>query len=563
MQGVAVKLEELAGEHLDGRYALESLIGTGGYGAVFEAMQLSVQRPCAVKVLSPSLCDDETSLERFENEARMTARLKHPHTVRIFDYGRDDDLGVVFLVMELLEGVSLKHRVRTGGPLSLAATLDVVDAVAQSLDEAHEMGMVHRDVKPHNIMLTRRGGRKDFVKVIDFGIAKALGPTAEDRELTATGMMIGTPTFMAPEQIRSADIDGRCDQYALAVTVYYMLTGETPFRGASTLEAASRHLTESAPALSAFKPQLDLPRLFDAVLLKALAKAPEARFETMAAFAEALRGAFDGEIPEGPGIGLVPASNTPAEGSGQSPSASLQATRMTTPAISPDQGSTLATVALDAAAGQTVDGPPSPPRPYSIRPLVTFAVLGLSLALVGLGSTAMSSSPGEPQPREFGVAQDREPRPPAETDSVPEDSPGPETSSESAPVNKLEPDSPKPALSAEFAEAVQSAVAARDLAATRAETSADDAATAARTKSAKRRQPTRPETPATGIVQATLIPWGDLFADGKRLGRGSRIRTELPAGRHTLEMRQGERSVGTKVVRIRPGQTTTVEMVAK
>jgi hypothetical protein len=290
------------------------------------------------------------------------------------------------------------------------------------------------------------------------------------------------------------------------------------------------------------KPELKPPPLFDAVLLKALAKAPEARFETMAAFAEALRGAFDGEIPAGPDAGLVPKTAD-----------SVEATRVTPPDGPPTGGSTLATVAIDSEPSPDR----VPDREGSIRSLITFAILGGCLALVGLGSTAMSWTPDEPspkreasrEPREFGVAD------PSEALEQPEPTPDPE------PVKKSDtPLSLNPAIS----EAIDFRGRALGEATTAAEEAAEAAAENSQAPSAdKAAAPAEAPTPASGVVQATLIPWGDLFVDGKRLGRGSRIRTELPAGRHTLQMRQGERAVAKQVVRIRAGQTTTVEMVAK
>lgn len=294
-----VEIAELEGRTLAGRFELSRLIGEGGYGAVFKAVQLSVERPCAVKVLSPELCTDKNTVERFKNEARMTARLTHSNTVRIIDFGRDEDKSVIFLAMELLDGRPLKDIVEQDGPMSVERTVRVVEAVAGSLQEAHQRGMVHRDIKPHNIMLVRRGNETDFVKVIDFGIAKALQNELTDKnDLTRTGMMIGTPTYMAPEQIRAGDMDGRTDQYALAMTVYHMLTGRTPFQGSTSLEVASKHLTEPPLPLSSYRPNLDVPDVFDHVLLKALEKSKEDRFEGITEFAEALRAAARGRTDQ-------------------------------------------------------------------------------------------------------------------------------------------------------------------------------------------------------------------------------------------------------------------------
>lgn len=293
--GRAVDVTNLKGETLAGRFELGELIGEGGYGAVFRAVQLSVSRPCAVKVLSPNLVADDNTVERFRVEAQTTSRLNHPNTVVLYDFGQDEDKSVLFLAMELLEGESLREVVRQEGPLELDDVVKIAGQVAGSLQEAHDAGTVHRDVKPHNVMLVERGGDDQFVKVIDFGIAKAIREGIDlKKSLTRTGMMVGTPAYMAPEQVRDDEMDGRTDEYALATSVYYMLTGTAPFQGGSSMEVASRHLQERPRPVSEYRADGKIPDSFDDVLLRALSKSKHERFDTIEAFATALENAAEG-----------------------------------------------------------------------------------------------------------------------------------------------------------------------------------------------------------------------------------------------------------------------------
>jgi serine/threonine protein kinase len=297
-----VDVGAMAGESLDDRFQLVRRVGEGGYGAVFEAVQLSVERTCAVKVLASRLGADEVSRRRFHVEAKATAELTHPHTVTLFDFGVDDTTGVLFLAMEMLDGPTLQAVVSERGLLPARAAVSILEAIAGSLQEAHDKGLVHRDIKPNNLICTdveallgpEYGGHVP-VKLIDFGIAKTVSAEGSDAEkgivssggLTRTGMMVGTPTYMSPEQIRGEEVDGRVDQYALAMTAYWLVTGRTPYAGSTALEVASRHLTEPALPLTSYRPQLQVPPAFEDVLLKALSKEPSERFESIEAFAAA------------------------------------------------------------------------------------------------------------------------------------------------------------------------------------------------------------------------------------------------------------------------------------
>ncbi|MFW6057291.1 MAG: serine/threonine protein kinase, partial [Persicimonas sp.] len=326
-----MKLEELQGRTLSGRFRLDRLLGKGGYGAVFEAEQLSVGRRCAVKVLFAHLCDDEATVGRFRGEARTTSRLTHPNTVILYDFGRDEREGLLFLAMELLDGRDLTTVIRQNGLLSVDQAVHVTVQMAASLQEAHNLGLVHRDIKPRNVMLLERGNDPMFVKVIDFGIAKVVNSkllTASD--LTQTGTIIGTPKYMAPEQIRDTEIDGRTDMYALAVSVYKMLTGRTPFEEGTALEIAGRQVAEAPEPVSAFHPGLEVSDQFEQVLLKALAKEPVDRFDCVADFARALVEATSGATSHMLNAGMTPTSlPSPSPSSTSQPSTSQPSTSQT------------------------------------------------------------------------------------------------------------------------------------------------------------------------------------------------------------------------------------------
>lgn len=298
-----MEITKLEGYELAGRFKLKHLLGQGGYGAVFEAEQLSMGRTCAVKVLVPHLTSDEATVKRFKREARSTSRLAHPNTIVIYDFGVDDDVKLLFLAMEFLKGKTLNQLVIEDGPLDVETAIHVLEQAASSLDDAAEAGIVHRDIKPHNIMVTRRGNDDYYVKVIDFGIAKALKGNDPNRitnmELTQTGTIVGTPQYMSPEQIRDEELDGRSDQYSLAVCVYKMLIGQTPFTGSSAIDVATRHLTDKALPLTSFNSNLPVGEEFESVVLRALSKDRNERYATSTDFAAALRHAWEsGARPE-------------------------------------------------------------------------------------------------------------------------------------------------------------------------------------------------------------------------------------------------------------------------
>jgi serine/threonine-protein kinase len=236
----------------------------------------------ALKILHPHNSGDPTIVARFRREAEACSKLRDPHTVTTYDFDETED-GILFLAMELLRGKSLHQLQRSDGPFPFERVLTIVDQVAESLGEAHQNGIVHRDMKPENVIVETRAGQ-DYVKVLDFGIAKMISGDREIQALTAVGQTLGTLEFMSPEQLRGIKLDGRSDIYALGMMAYEMLTGELPFKNAKTpIEIINFHMKETCPAPSKMRPDLKIPPAVDEVLLKMVAKSRDSRFADTAA----------------------------------------------------------------------------------------------------------------------------------------------------------------------------------------------------------------------------------------------------------------------------------------
>ncbi len=271
--------DPLLGSILAGRYAIFDLLGQGGFGSVYRAIQEPLGREVAVKVIRPDATGAGADpRDRFFHEARLLAQLRSPGIVRVFDYGEED--GRLYMVLELIPGRPLGSLM--GESLSVARVIDLMAQILDALSEPHEAGLVHRDLKPDNILVVDERDGRQSIKVIDFGIAKVL--KSKENPNTRTGLLIGTPKYMAPEQLRNQAIGPWTDQYALGVMLYKMLTGTAPFDG-TTAEIAVGHLTEAPPP---FARGLGLPRSLERVIIQALSKDPQERFEDVRAMRSAL-----------------------------------------------------------------------------------------------------------------------------------------------------------------------------------------------------------------------------------------------------------------------------------
>jgi len=267
-----------------GQYALDDEIGSGAFGTVFRGHHALMRRPVAVKVLNPLAGD--RGIARFEREVQMTCQLTHPNTIALYDYGRTDD-GFFYYAMEYLDGYSLDQLIKKHGPQPEGRVISILQQVCASLAEAHARGLVHRDIKPQNIFLTCRGGIPDFVKVLDFGLVKALD-TKEQLELTAANATLGTPLYMSPEAVKSPNaVDALSDIYSLGSVGYELLTGETVFCGLSLGEVMLKQVREQ-PELPSARLKRPVSPDLETLLMRCLAKDPSGRPASAAALGEAL-----------------------------------------------------------------------------------------------------------------------------------------------------------------------------------------------------------------------------------------------------------------------------------
>jgi serine/threonine-protein kinase len=272
----------LVGVVLGGRYRIEKVIGEGGMGAVYQAEHTHMRKRLAIKVLHPEMSKMPEVVARFEREAMAAAHIEHPHVAGATDFGKLDD-GSFFLVLEYVEGTSLRDRIARGR-LELGRALHIMRQIASALARAHALGIVHRDLKPENIMLVQREGDPDFVKVLDFGIAKVpVGELVGEHQapgqaLTQLGMVYGTPEYMAPEQALGQPVDARADLYALGVMAFEMITGARPYDHESKVTLLGMHVTAAIPRMADRAPDANVPAEVDAIVTRLLAKDAAARF---------------------------------------------------------------------------------------------------------------------------------------------------------------------------------------------------------------------------------------------------------------------------------------------
>ncbi len=270
--------DPLIGVVVDGRFRIDSLIARGGMGAVYNAEQLGLGRTIALKVMSTAAYQKREAeyAKRFLLEAATVSKLSHPNTVTVFDYGEDN--GLYFIAMEFLDGVTLKERLQDGA-IPWIQAFQILRQTCRSLREAHQAGLVHRDIKPGNLMLLTRDDA-DFVKVLDFGLVKDLGE-ADDDDLTETGVFMGSPKYMSPEQIQGEALDGRTDIYSLGVVLYEMLSGRPPFVRENSMQMLLDHVRAPIPALVAPRELPSIPACIEYFVLRCLAKSASERFVDM------------------------------------------------------------------------------------------------------------------------------------------------------------------------------------------------------------------------------------------------------------------------------------------
>ena len=287
--------DPLVGKTFDGRYEILARIGEGGMGVVYKARQVSIDRVIAIKVLNPQMAADPTWVQRFSNEARACSRLQHPNTIRMFDFGQTQD-GRFFMTMEFLEGQVLRTAIN-GQPMAPNRVMKVLIQCCASLAEAHSIGIIHRDIKPDNVFLLNMAGSPDFVKLLDFSVAKLLQEGGQMK--TQAGVVFGTPQYMSPEQGRGLPLDARSDLYALGILAYEMLCGRVPFNDDNPMTVLQMHLRSEVPPLPA-----SVPPSVQAVVRRALDKEPGRRYQSAGEMMQHCQQVF-AEISGGVGVGVA------------------------------------------------------------------------------------------------------------------------------------------------------------------------------------------------------------------------------------------------------------------
>lgn len=414
--------DPLIGRVINERFQIVALIARGGMGKVYRAQQAPLGRTCAVKILNPRYSgeQDPEFHKRFFLEASIASKLTHPNTVTIFDYGRTDD-DIYFMAMEYLEGKTLHRCIRESAPFTEERATHIARQICRSLREAHALGVIHRDLKPANVFLVEHADEHDFVKVLDFGLVKHVSD-ARGEELTQAGLFMGSPKYMAPEQIRGDKVDGRADIYALGVILYEMITGKVPFDRPNSVNIMMAHVNEAPPPLRLAHPGVQVSDQFEQLVLRCLEKNPDNRFASMEQLLGELKavgtgvstatitgvlpaGALAAGASTGPQPLLAPLSSSYSSQSGpvlqgavsEAPAPAKRSNLLITAALS------LAILASGIGAGvflatrssstpSAPSGQPLPPEPSATEPL-TAAASALSVEVPPAPATSASVSP--------------------------------------------------------------------------------------------------------------------------------------------------------------------------
>ena len=386
--------DPLIGALLDGRYRIASLLGQGGMGNVYLAEETRLRRRCALKVLQPQLAQDRAHVERFLREAQTIAQFEHPNIVDIHSYGEEPG-GVVFFAMELLTGHDLDARLKRRDEDEFTTHDCCVWAIqiARAVAVVHEAGLIHRDLKTSNIFLAQRRDGEEIVKLLDFGIARP----EEGSELTRTGIALGTPSYMSPEQIRNLAIDRRADIYSFGILLYKLITGKLPFVG-EPIQVAMQQCESPPPPPSQVRPEAEISPALEQIVLKAMAKQPSDRFQSMKEIEQALIAVLEDEAPEfapqlrpsrittQSGVGRRPTGNQPSVRPTTVPSPTLQELAPGDAATTPSNAAAVATAAQLASP---------PPRLTRWLHIITGASVLGTLALL---AAVMLNAPDDAAP---------------------------------------------------------------------------------------------------------------------------------------------------------------------
>lgn len=363
---------DLVGSVIGGNYHIKKKLGEGGMGAVYLGEHVKMSRKSAIKVMTQSMAHDPDAIARFNREATNAARINHPNVCAIYDFGETSD-GLIFLAMEFIEGGSLTDIIEKEGALPPQRAARILLQTAEALQAAHDLGIVHRDLKPDNIMITRGRNGAEVVKVVDFGIAKAMSGE-EGQKVTKTGLVVGTPEYMSPEQLSGDKLDGRSDIYSLALVFFRMLTGTLPFQADSAQETMIKRLTDDPLKLGEAMPGSAFPARLQDIMDRALARMPSERYASAAEFGRDVMGVVESMGP----AGSTGEAATQIISAPDAKTAAIQATRVSS-----------------ARAGKTAVSTPPTPMPQTVvlpagkkSPVVAIAAV-LGVLVVGGGAAAV------------------------------------------------------------------------------------------------------------------------------------------------------------------------------
>jgi serine/threonine-protein kinase len=395
--------DPLIGRLIAERFRIVSLIARGGMGKVYKAEQAPLGRACAIKVLNPNYNGDADPEfhRRFFREASITSRITHPNSVTIFDYGKTED-EIYYMAMEYLEGQTLHHALREVGTMHEDRVGRIAQQICRALREAHTLDVIHRDLKPANIFLSKHGDDEDFVKVLDFGLVKHLSEKPEE-QLTQTGLFMGSPKYMAPEQIQGGQVDARTDVYSLGIMMYEMLAGKVPFERPSSVNILMAHVGEPPPPMRAVNPHIVISPNFEELVMRCIAKDPNERYTTMDAVLQAIKQAhgvsMTGQLAAVNMSGAyLPIQTAPPPGVNSSIPGHLGISGRV-PAMSSGSHTPMGMLRADGTGESGMGGPYSEPSPgrskawIGVGVLVAAAVGGL-LGMAAFRMTAPSSPTG-------------------------------------------------------------------------------------------------------------------------------------------------------------------------
>lgn len=371
---VSLPDHNMIGQTIANTYFLEKEIGSGGMGKVYRARHKRMERVIAIKILNSELAQDPNSRKRFQQEAQAASHLSHPNIIVVHDCGfTEDEIPIPYIVMEYLEGFTWQDSIRGQGNIDPVRLFRYFSQAADALDHAHSKGILHRDLKPSNIFVVTTEAEPDFVKVLDFGLAKLMPWSGkESQHLTKTGEVFGSPIYMSPEQCMGKKLTIRSDIYSMGITLYEALVGKPPFKGSNTIQTATKHMSEPPPPMSYFRPDLKIPPQLESIILRALRKEPEERYESMGEFKEAYEFAITG-VEEAAPVQIGGAT------------VSLQAL----PTVAPPPEITHSSSALRpqsrVMSSLSAQVPAVAPEPEGLSKKVIAAIVG-GLILVGIGA---------------------------------------------------------------------------------------------------------------------------------------------------------------------------------